>query len=78
MLLDICLHISAGALDIDLKKYKKATQLMLTLQVEGNKEYNSYYCCPIKLVSFYRHVLGYRSGGSRVTFIIYKPPLFKQ
>ncbi len=34
--------INAGALDIDLKKYKKATQLMLTLQVEGNKEYNTY------------------------------------
>ena len=31
------------------------------------------YCCPIKLVSSHRCVLGYRSGGSRVTFVIYKP-----
>ena len=34
--------ISAGTLDIDLKKYQKATQLMLTLQVEGSKECNTY------------------------------------
>ena len=34
--------INAGSLDVDLNKYKKATQLTLTLQVEGNKEHNTY------------------------------------
>ena len=31
------------------------------------------YCCPIKLVSFHRYVLGYRSVDSRVPFFISKP-----
>ena len=42
------------------------------------KEQIHFYCCPIKLVSSYRHMLGYRSDDSRVTFFICKPPLFKQ
>ena len=34
--------IDAGVLDIPLADYQQATQLKLTLQVEGNKEFNTY------------------------------------
>ena len=47
---------------------KRATSI---LDIPGKKF--AFYCCPIKLVSFHRYVLGYRSVDSRVPFFISKP-----
>ena len=77
-----------GLINNILDKFNKAEftvapqKKLKTISADFKKAFNLtlvfYYCCPIKLISFYRHMLGYRSGGSRVTFFICKPPLFKQ